>query len=46
MDDVNVLYRDYRIKVYLNARHYIFINGKQGQTHPHTWEFVLYMRTS
>lgn len=44
MDEVNVLYRDYRIKVYLNARHYIFINGKQGQTHPHTWEFVLYMR--
>ena len=20
--------------------HYIIINGKQGQTHPHTWEFV------
>ena len=21
--------------------HYIIINGKQGQTHPHTWEFVI-----
>ncbi|MCI8484143.1 MAG: 6-pyruvoyl tetrahydrobiopterin synthase [Lachnospiraceae bacterium] len=23
--------------------HYITINGKQGQTHPHTWEFVITM---
>lgn len=38
------IYQDYKIKVYLNSRHYIYINGHQGQTHPHTWEFVLYMR--
>ncbi|MCI9136484.1 MAG: 6-pyruvoyl tetrahydrobiopterin synthase [Lachnospiraceae bacterium] len=23
--------------------HYIVINGKQGQTHPHTWEFIVTM---
>ncbi len=34
------LYREYRLKSYLNMNHYIIINGKQGQTHPHTWEFV------
>lgn len=33
-------YREYRLKSYLNMNHYIIINGKQGQTHPHTWEFV------
>lgn len=33
-------YREYRLKSYLNMKHYIIINGKQGQTHPHTWEFV------
>lgn len=44
MNETSALYRDYRIKVYLNARHYIYINGKKGETHPHTWEFVLYMR--
>ena len=34
------LYREYRIKSYLNMNHYIVINGKNGETHPHTWEFV------
>lgn len=34
------LYREYRLKSYLNMNHYIIINGKQGQTHPHTWEFI------
>lgn len=37
-------FREYKIKVYLNARHFIYINGNQGETHPHTWEFVLYMK--
>lgn len=37
------LYREYRLKSYLNMNHYITINGKQGQTHPHTWEFVITM---
>lgn len=35
------LYREYRLKSYLNMNHYIIIDGKQGQTHPHTWEFVI-----
>ncbi len=35
------LYREYKIKFYLNMRHYIIINGKKGETHPHTWEFAL-----
>ena len=34
-------YRQYRFKFYLNARHAIFINGKQGEIHPHTWEITL-----
>jgi 6-pyruvoyltetrahydropterin/6-carboxytetrahydropterin synthase len=36
-------YREYEIKVYLNARHYIFIGGNRGEDHPHTWEFTLQM---
>ena len=35
------LYREYRFKFYLNASHYIMIDGKEGLTHPHTWEFML-----
>lgn len=35
------LYREYKIKFYLNARHYIIINGNRGEVHPHTWEFAL-----
>lgn len=35
------LYREYKLKFYLNARHYIIINGKNGETHSHTWEFAL-----
>jgi 6-pyruvoyltetrahydropterin/6-carboxytetrahydropterin synthase len=38
------LYREYRVKFYLNARHYIIINDKKGAVHPHTWEFTLFMR--
>lgn len=34
------LLRKYRLKFYLNMNHYIIINGKRGQTHPHTWEFL------
>lgn len=35
------LYHEYRLKFYLNARHYIIINGNRGDTHPHTWEFAI-----
>ncbi len=39
------LYREYRIKAYLNMNHYINIEGRSGETHPHTWEFVLTLIT-
>ena len=35
------LYREYRLKFYLNARHYIIIGGEKGEVHPHTWEYAL-----
>ncbi|MBP5608579.1 MAG: 6-carboxytetrahydropterin synthase [Lachnospiraceae bacterium] len=35
------LFREYRLKFYLNANHYVIINNKKGETHPHTWEFTL-----
>ena len=35
------LYREYKFKFYLNANHFIIINGKEGQRHPHTWEFMV-----
>lgn len=35
------IFREYRLKFYLNARHYIIIGDKRGETHPHTWEFAL-----
>lgn len=37
----NKLLCKYKFKFYLNASHYITINGKQGEAHPHTWEFIL-----
>lgn len=40
------LYREYRIKCYLNARHYIIINDRKGEIHPHTWEFTFTIRFS
>ena len=46
MDMTTKLYREYKFKFYLNANHYIIINGKNGQTHPHTWEFVFYIMKS
>jgi 6-pyruvoyltetrahydropterin/6-carboxytetrahydropterin synthase len=38
------LYQEYRVKFYLNARHYIIINDKKGEVHPHTWEFALHIK--
>ncbi len=34
-------YKQYKFKFYLNARHAIYMDGKLGQSHPHTWEIVL-----
>ena len=42
MDNIeNRLFREYRLKFYLNANHYLIFNQKRGDTHPHTWEFTL-----
>ncbi len=35
------LFCEYRFKFYLNASHSVIINGRQGETHPHTWEYTL-----
>jgi 6-pyruvoyltetrahydropterin/6-carboxytetrahydropterin synthase len=35
------MHREYKLKFYLNAQHYVTFHGKRGQTHPHTWEFCL-----
>lgn len=37
-------YREYCLKFYLNARHYLIIDGKKGDVHPHTWEFAIIIR--
>ena len=31
----------YRLHFYLNARHYVSINGNKSTVHPHTWEITL-----
>lgn len=33
--------QEYRFKFYLNALHYIVINDKNGDIHPHTWEIIV-----
>ena len=40
------IYREYCLKFYLNARHFIIIDGTKGETHPHTWEFAIHIRFS
>lgn len=35
------IYETYRFKFYLNASHAIYINGKLGERHPHTWEVAI-----
>ena len=37
----NDFYREYQFKFYLNANHFIIIDGKEGKRHPHTWEFII-----
>ena len=34
-------FRQYKFKFYLNARHAIYIGGRLGAIHPHTWEISL-----
>lgn len=33
--------REYELKFYLNAQHYVVFDGHKGEEHPHTWEFTL-----
>ena len=40
----NKLFREYQFKFYLNANHFIIIDGKEGQRHPHTWEIMIQIR--
>ena len=35
------VYKQYKFKYYLNMNHYIIINGKPGEIHPHTWEIMI-----
>ncbi|WP_310602467.1 6-carboxytetrahydropterin synthase [Anaerosporobacter sp.] len=35
-------YSQYKFKFYLNATHAIYIDGKCGAPHPHTWEIILH----
>ena len=41
-----MLYHQYKYKFYLNLNHSIYINEKQGEIHPHTWEIVVDIATS
>lgn len=34
-------YRQYKFKFYLNMNHYIIIDDKPGEVHPHTWEIII-----
>ena len=36
-----MMFRQYKFKFYLNARHGIYKNGVMGEIHPHTWEIVI-----
>ena len=36
-------YSQYKYNFYLNASHSIYMNGKTGQRHPHTWEISMYV---
>ena len=36
-------FKQYAFKFYINARHAIYIDGKLGTMHPHTWELKLYV---
>lgn len=35
-------YSQYKYKFYLNATHAIYIEGKCGTIHPHTWEIIIH----
>ncbi len=37
----NNIFREYQFKFYLNGQHSVFFNGRQGEIHPHTWQFLV-----
>jgi len=37
-----VQYDQYRFKFYFNASHAIYLRGRLGENHPHTWELILH----
>ena len=36
-------YSQYKYSFYLNASHSIYMDGKPGDRHPHTWQISIYM---
>ena len=34
-----------KYKFYLDANHSVIINGQQGDIHPHTWEFLIKLKS-
>lgn len=34
--------REYKLKFYLNAEHYVILSDNKGELHPHTWEIQLH----
>lgn len=34
-------YRQYKFKFYLNMNHFIIVDDKPGEVHPHTWEIII-----
>lgn len=36
-------FEQYQFKFYFDASHAIYISGKLGQSHPHTWEVIINM---
>lgn len=39
------MYSKYKYKFYLNINHAIYIQDKLGETHPHTWELILSVKS-
>lgn len=44
MKNEKQLYKIYRYKFYLDANHAVKFNGKLGENHPHTWEFLIELK--
>lgn len=38
-----MIYKQYKFKFYLNARHAVYTNGVLGDIHTRSWEFILHI---